>query len=172
MEADNLPGLMSRDLQPSEPIAPDKDSAPAPAAERYFVIPLSVQKDGAFHIVGNADISEFEYARAMNQMLLGLNAACEHDLPFHVRLYPRGEVNGAWWNLVRHCQACNASWPDAEREACQVCGYVGRPASPPKRRARGTRPYWPLERMMGKEKAEEFLAQYEARQREQKMKRG
>jgi putative peptide zinc metalloprotease protein len=59
MEADNLPGLMSRDLQPSEPIAPDKDSAPAPAAERYFVIPLSVQKDGAFHIVGNADIGEF-----------------------------------------------------------------------------------------------------------------
>jgi hypothetical protein len=93
-------------------------------------------------------------------LIVGLEAAHRHKMPFHVRLYVRGEVKGTWWNLVPHCQQCHAPWPESQRGQCQVCGYVGRPASPPKRRARGTRPYWPLERMMGKEKAEEFLARY------------
>jgi len=112
--------------------------------------------------------SDAEYARGLNQMILGLSTAYEHALPFHVRLYPRGEVQGTWWNLVPHCQQCHAPWPESQRNQCPVCGYVGRPASPSKRRARGTRPYWPLERMMGKEKAKEFLGRYEASRREEK----
>ncbi len=122
-------------------------------------------------ILRNAGGKEPSYAQAMNQMILGLSAAYEHNLPLHVRLYPRGEVRGVWWNLVSHCQNCHAPWSEVECDKCQVCGYVGRPASPPKRRARGTRPYWPLERMMGKEKAEEFLVRYEASRREEKAKR-
>ena len=114
-------------------------------------------------ILRNAGGSDPSYVRAMNQMILGLSTAYEHALPLHVRLYPRGEVRGTWWNLVPHCQNCNAPWPDAQREQCQVCGCCGRPSSPLKRRARGTRPYWPLERMLGKEKAAEFLLRYEAR---------
>jgi hypothetical protein len=121
-------------------------------------------------ILRNASGCEPGYAKATNQMILGLSAAYEHNLPLHVRLYPRGEVSGVWWNLLLHCQNCHAPWPEVEREECQVCGYVGRPASPPKRRARGTRPYWPLERMMGKEKAAEFLLRYEAQRREEKAK--
>lgn len=121
-------------------------------------------------ILRNAGGRDFGYVRAMNQMILGLSAAYEHALPLHVRLYPRGEVQGTWWNLAPHCQQCHAPWPDAQHEQCQVCGYVGRPASPPKRRARGTRPYWPLERMLGNEKAAEFLVRYEARGREEKTK--
>jgi len=121
-------------------------------------------------ILTQANSGDSEYARAMYQMVLGLNAACEHDLPLHARLYPRGEVCGSWWNLAPHCQTCHAPWQDENHEQCQVCGYVGRPASPPKRRARGTRPYWPLERMMGKEKAAEFLVRYEAQRREVKAK--
>jgi hypothetical protein len=97
------------------------------------------------------------------ELVMALESAHGDNLPLHVRLYPRGAVSGAWWNLVPHCQNCDAPWPEAEREQCQVCGYVGHPASPPKRRARGTRPYWPLERMMGKEKAAEFLQRYEAK---------
>ncbi|MBC7853266.1 MAG: hypothetical protein IAF94_07510 [Pirellulaceae bacterium] len=112
-------------------------------------------------ILRNAGGSDPDYVRAINQMNLGLSAAYEHALPLHVRLYPRGEVRGTWWNLVPHCQSCHSPWPEAQCEHCQVCGYVGSPASPPKRRARGTRPYWPLERMLGKEKAEEFLGRYE-----------
>ena len=114
-------------------------------------------------ILRNAGGSDSVYVQGINQMILGLSAAYEHALPLHVRLYPRGEVRGTWWNLVPHCQACNAPWPEADREQCTVCGYVGHPASPPKRRARGTRPYWPLERLLGKEKAAEFLVRYEAR---------
>lgn len=114
-------------------------------------------------ILRNAGGSEPSYARAINQMILGLSAAYEHALPLHVRLYPRGEVQGTWWNLVSHCQSCNAPWPDGQCEQCEVCGYVGHAASPPKRHARGTRPYWPLERMLGKEIAAEFLVRYEAR---------
>jgi hypothetical protein len=114
-------------------------------------------------ILRNAGGSDASYVRAINQMILGLSAAYEHALPLHVRLYPRGEVQGTWWNLVRHCQACHAPWPEPQCEQCRVCGYIGHPASPPLRRARGTRPYWPLERMLGKEKSAEFLVRYEAR---------
>ena len=121
-------------------------------------------------ILRNAGGSDPDYLRAMNQMILGLSAAYEHALPLHVRHYPRGEVRGTWWNLVPHCQACNSPWPDAQREQCQVCGYGGHPASTPKRRARGTRPYWPLERMLGKEKAAEFFLRYEAQRRERQTK--
>ncbi len=122
-------------------------------------------------VLRNAGGSDPEYVRAMNQMILGLGIAYENALPFHVRLYPRGEVQGVWWNLVPHCQACHAPWLETSSEQCQICGYVGHAASPPKRRARGTRPYWPLERMMGKEKAAEFLVRYEASRWEQKTKR-
>ena len=118
-------------------------------------------------ILTNAGAMESGYVESINQMILGLSAAYEHNLPLHVRLYPRGEVSGVWWNLVPHCQNCHAPWPESQGEQCQVCGYVGRPASPPKRRARGTRPYWPLERMLGKEKAAEFLVRYEVQRREQ-----
>jgi hypothetical protein len=111
-------------------------------------------------ILRNAGGGNPEYVRAANQLILGLGIAYEQGLPLHIRLYPRGEVQAVWWNLVPHCQNCQAPWPETNCDQCQVCGYVGRPASPPKRRARGTRPYWPLERMMGKEKAEEFLVRY------------
>jgi hypothetical protein len=114
-------------------------------------------------ILRNAGGSEPSYVRAMNQIILGLSTAYEHALSLHVRHYPRGEVQGTWWNLVPHCQSCHAPWPDSQCDQCQVCGYCGHPSSPPKRRARGTRPYWPLERMLGKEKAAEFLVRYEAR---------
>lgn len=96
-------------------------------------------------------------------LLMALESAHGDNLPLHVRLYPRGEVQGTWWNLAPHCQACHAPWPESQRERCLTCGYVGHPASPPKRRARGTRPYWPLERMLGKEQAAVFLMRYEAR---------
>lgn len=122
-------------------------------------------------ILRSAGGSDSSYTQAINQLILGLSAGYERNLPLHMRLYPRGNVHGVWWSLVPHCPACNASWAHAERNACHVCGYVGRPASPPKRRARGTRPYWPLERMMGKEKAAEFLVRYEASRREEKAKR-
>lgn len=111
-------------------------------------------------ILRSAGGTDPSFAHAMNQILLGLSAAYEHNLPLHVRLYPRGAVSGVWWNLVPHCQNCHAPWPDAQCEQCHVCGYIGNPASPPKRRARGTRPYWPLERMLGKERAAEFSARY------------
>ncbi len=117
-------------------------------------------------ILRNACGSESGDRKSTNELVLGLSAAYEQNLPLHVRLYPRGEVQGTWWNLVPHCQICRAPWQNDICEQCQVCGYVGRPASPPKRRARGTRPYWPLERMMGKEKAAEFLVRYEASRRE------
>ena len=112
-------------------------------------------RDGYFHFC----FPEREYCN----LIVGLESAHDrnHNLPFHVRLYPRGEVRGTWWHLEPHCQSCKAPWPESQRGQCGICGYVGKPASPPKRRARGTRPYWPLERMMGKEKAAEFLERYE-----------
>lgn len=102
---------------------------------------------------------------AFADLILGLEAAASHSLPLHVTLYPRGKVNGVWWSLVSHCQVCKAPWSEVKRHQCQTCGYVGHPASPPKRRARGTRPYWPLEQMLGERNAAEFLVRYEAYRR-------
>lgn len=113
-------------------------------------------------ILTETKISDPVCRRSMDDLIVGLRAAWKGSLPLHVTLYPRGEVQGTWWTLVPHCQACKAAWPEAERGTCPVCGYVGNPASSPKRRARGARPYWPLERMLGQEKAEEFLVRYEA----------
>jgi hypothetical protein len=85
-------------------------------------------------------------------------AAISARLPLHVRLYPRGRVEGGWWLLDPHCPKCHAPW----QSPCAVCGYAGRPAADKKRRARGARPYRPLERLLGPEQAAELLVRYEA----------
>lgn len=91
----------------------------------------------------------------------GLCVACENRLPFHANFYPRGCVEGNWWRLVPHCPRCKADWNSSGRGRCGVCGYEGHPAPEKKRRARGRRPYLPLERLMGKETAALFLSRYE-----------
>jgi len=119
------------------------------------------------------DIPEIR-CREQQELLVALNAAYNIGGRVHLRLYPPGRVEGTWWRLVPHCPRCKAVWrPRGSRNAtegvlcsaeCGVCGYVGHPAPEQKRRARGRRPYFPLERLLGREPAAEFLVRYEAEQ--------
>jgi hypothetical protein len=97
------------------------------------------------------------------ELLFPLTIALERGSRVHVLLYPRGRVEGAWWNLVPHCPQCRAAWGEAGRRHCSVCGYRGHPAPQQKRHARGRRPYFSLGRLVGAAQAADLVTRYEAR---------
>lgn len=91
-----------------------------------------------------------------------LNSAFQSGARMHVKLFPRGSVANGKWRLVPHCQRCKAEWTAAGSHRCVVCGHAGRPAADQPRMARGKRPYFPLNRLMGELPAAEFLVRYAA----------
>ena len=105
----------------------------------------------------------FASSRAGDDFLAALAIAGAQPIPLHVMLYPPGEVVGTWWRLAPHCPRCRAVWHEPKSRRCGVCQYAGHPAPDKKRHARGTRPYFPLDRLLGAEKAVEFLGRYERR---------
>jgi hypothetical protein len=107
--------------------------------------------------------ADAECRRGLAELLLALQAAQRHKLALHVRHYPRGEVSGPWWRHVPHCPRCQAEWPE-HADHCRACQYIGQPAPIAKRHARGTRPYFPLARLLGEQSATAFLARYHSSQ--------
>jgi hypothetical protein len=105
----------------------------------------------------------FEVGESLKMLSAGLWVARDRQLPFHTVFYPSGRVENGWWVLVGHCPKCKAEWKSMGTGRCETCNYEGHPAPDKKRRARGRRPYMPLERLMGAEKAAEFLKRYGAR---------
>jgi hypothetical protein len=103
----------------------------------------------------------------MRELMNGLNAAFNAGARLHARLYPRGRVVGGRWLLAPHCPRCQAEWIGGAERRCAVCSYVGPPAPETKRLARGKRPYFPLDRLLGEQQAAEFLVRYEAFQARQ-----
>jgi hypothetical protein len=91
----------------------------------------------------------------------GLVAARSAAAAVHVRLFPRGRVEGTWWRLEIHCPHCRAPWRNEQCRQCRVCGYVGHPAPQKKRRVRGRRPYFPLGRLLGEEAARGVWRRYD-----------
>jgi hypothetical protein len=105
----------------------------------------------------------------IRQLLTGLNVAFNADCRVHVTLYPRGKVEGTDWRLVTHCPRCHAAWNNLDSRRCGVCGYEGHPAPDTNRKARGSRPYFPLARLLGKEAAAAFVVRYEAFREQQQL---
>lgn len=97
-----------------------------------------------------------------SELPAGINAAIRTGCRLHARLYPPGRVEGSDWMLALHCPRCKALWSGVRRAVCQVCRYAGHPADDKRRKARGQRPYSPLERLLGKQQAAEFLIRYAA----------
>jgi hypothetical protein len=93
-----------------------------------------------------------------DELLLALAVAARGEFSLHFRHYPPGNAEGGWWNLVPHCEICQAPWTGEGR--CRVCGLATHPASPKKRRIRGQRPYYPLVRLLGAERTAEHLVRY------------
>jgi hypothetical protein len=97
-------------------------------------------------------LAEQESSSPLAELCRALDVTCKGCVPLHVRLFPRGRVEGMWWRLDPHCPRCKAPWPTG-RKCCGACQYVGHPAPDKKRRARGTRPYYPLDRLLGTARA-------------------
>ncbi len=114
-----------------------------------------------FLVLQAAGIDDASCRQGIADLLAALNVAFNAGLRLHVRLYPPGRVEGTWWRLVPHCPRCKAPW-EVGAINCLVCGHVGHPAPDRKRRARGLRPYFPLDRLLGGEQAAKFMARYEA----------
>jgi hypothetical protein len=106
---------------------------------------------------------DFDADESVKMLLAGLCVARDRNLSLHATLYPRGTIENNWWRLAKHCPRCKAEWKSSGQGRCDVCGYEGHPAPDKKRRARGRRPYLPLTRLMGEQKAAEFLDRYRSR---------
>jgi hypothetical protein len=106
-------------------------------------------------------------AREFSHVHRGLATSLKAHLPFHAALYPPGRVEGTVWKLKPHCPRCKASSQNAAARRCATCGLVGHPAPDKKRKARGRRPYFPLDRLLGPQQAAEFLLKYEAYRKQQ-----
>jgi hypothetical protein len=106
------------------------------------------------------DVRDASVRQALAELSLAAQAAMDHGLALHARLYPPGRAEGTWWRLVPHCPRCKAEWGNATSRECRVCGYVGHPAPDKKRHVRGMRPYFPLDRLLGEQQAAELLLRY------------
>ncbi|MCI0360355.1 MAG: hypothetical protein L0211_17910 [Planctomycetaceae bacterium] len=115
-----------------------------------------------YNVLAAAPIDDAACRRGIADLLVALNVAFNAGLRLHVRLYPPGRVEGTSWRLVPHCPRCQGPWT-ASGNRCAVCGYVGHPAPDKKRRARGTRPYYPLDRLLGGAlQAAHFMSRYDS----------
>jgi hypothetical protein len=101
-------------------------------------------------------------AHPFAELKAALQTSCEQRRPLHLVHYPPGQVEGRSWRLVPHCPQCKAPWGNAKSRVCTVCDYVGAPAPDKKRQARGRRPYFPLDRMLGPAAAQALLLRYAA----------
>lgn len=99
---------------------------------------------------------------SLSDLRLGLQAAQQAGTRLFARVYPAGAIAGTQWQLARHCPRCYAEWALPGKATCAVCGHTGHPADEAKRKARGTRPYFPLARLLGQEQAAAFLTRYAA----------
>jgi hypothetical protein len=124
--------------------------------------PVTVEQTSFLAIVFEKLKLDHDSDTCMKSLLAGLCVARDRNLPLHARIYPRGAIVKSWWQLEAHCPRCTAECGIAA-ECCKVCDYEGRPAPQKKRRARGRRPYLPLARLMGEQKAVEFVTRYLAR---------
>jgi hypothetical protein len=113
-------------------------------------------------ILDAAPIEDHLCRAAISELMTGLNTAFNAGARLHVTLFPRGSVVDGRWRLVPHCPRCKAEWTGADSRRCVVCGNVGSPAAEPQRMARGKRPYFPLDRLLGEQQAAEFLVRYAA----------
>ena len=97
----------------------------------------------------------------LRELASGLAAAIDRQLAFHVSYFPAGWVEGTSWKLAPHCPRCKAPWPATTARLCGVCAYEGIPAPDKRRKSRGTRPYFPLDRLLGETAARDLLVRYE-----------
>ena len=97
------------------------------------------QLAGIAEALQNVSIDEPRCRQGLAGLVTACGTALAHNLPLHIRAYPRGRVEGTWWRLVPHCPNCKAPWQairirnatecvPKSAHICPTCEYVGHPA--------------------------------------------
>ena len=98
-------------------------------------------------------------ATVFQELLAAVRVAREDRRELWVKLFPRGMVEGQRWRVAAHCGRCGAERAEGSH-VCPVCGLVAAPRAARRRAAQGTRPYWPLDRILGPERTAALLQRY------------
>jgi hypothetical protein len=93
----------------------------------------------------------------INDYLLAIDAALEHNLPLITRAFPGGRCEGRRWYVDAHCGRCKSTWPEAKRQQCRVCGQLGGRQEERRRMRIGTRPYRPLREFLTSEQIAQLV---------------
>lgn len=99
--------------------------------------------------------SSKELQRQLRDWHAALDAAIDRQLELRVLLIPRGRVEGRRWTVAAHCEQCHAPRTSGSIH-CPTCAVRGRVIAERTRCARGTRPFQPLETILGAEGARRF----------------
>ena len=137
-----------------------------PNVERLYALwmrsPIGAAGAQALHdALANIE-TDAPIARCIFELRAALTLVIEHDRPLHILHFPSGRVEGPLWRLIPHCPSCKAPWREPACRCCAVCGFEGAAAPDKKRQARGRRPYYPLERLLGSTAAAAVLLKYAA----------
>lgn len=106
-------------------------------------------------VVGDTSLGNRQFLR----FVTALRVAAQQGLAVRVQLMPQGVLEGKWWRVVQHCPHCRAQWV-SDSKRCTACDFTGNPLPERRRHARGTRPFLPLEKIVGKQQLNEFLNRY------------
>ncbi|MGV3608866.1 MAG: hypothetical protein ACO1RA_20855 [Planctomycetaceae bacterium] len=87
------------------------------------------------------------HPQALARFQHALKQASLDDLPIHLQFFPTGTRTQTHWNLPATCPSCLLPWQVKLPGTCPTCQFQGHPTPPQSRRARGTRPYFPLARL-------------------------
>jgi hypothetical protein len=109
----------------------------------WLASPVGAEQSAALGTVVAAVREQYDLP-ALAALQRALSISRQNHLPLHGQLFPAGSVEGRWWRQSPHCPRCRATWP-APTTYCTVCHWTGKTGTPQKRRARGTRPYRPME---------------------------
>lgn len=110
------------------------------------------------HLI-DTEAAESQSSRELLLFFKAIRISRTANLPLDVELFPSGNHQEKNWIVASHCPRCKAAMAPTERH-CQVCGRTGHCNPARKRRSRGDRPYWPLNRFLGETGAIQFLARY------------
>jgi ssDNA-binding Zn-finger/Zn-ribbon topoisomerase 1 len=114
-------------------------------------------------ILEAVEAAEPDAATGLGELALALHVAVERGLRVQVAAYPEGSADAGVFAISPHCPNCKMTWRLKQgRGVCPACGYEGFAAPLKKRRARGSRPYFPLAKLLGEPGAREFLSRYAA----------
>lgn len=110
----------------------------------------------------NAVASERPQHKRLKQFADACQRSADHNMRLFVEYIPSGFSDGIHWKLKRACENCRfeSQSPREKGTPCPVCKNRHPDDLGRKAKVLGLRPYLLLERVLGKEQTQEFVARY------------